>query len=235
MSAPASDRDLPGAFGAGGAGPEQVPPPPGPPGSRYGWFVGVVAVLVVAYITLNTVVTAPRGSQGPTAGSQLPPFAVPLATSNLNGDADIATRPNQGGAGRVPACQERGPRILNSCQLAARGPVALGLFIPGGGCSRVLDELAALQRSFPQVQMAGVAIRGSRTDVRALIRQHGWPFPVGHDRDGALANLYHMALCSQITLAERGGRVHGRSLLGTPSPASARAALQSLVATGTGP
>jgi hypothetical protein len=43
-----------------------------------------------------------------------------------------------------------------------------------------------------------------------------------------------MALCSQITLAERGGRVHGRSLLGTPSPASVRAALQSLVATGTG-
>jgi hypothetical protein len=196
--------------------------------------VGVVAVLVIAYITLNTVVTTPRGSQGPAAASQLPPFAVPLATSNLNGDADIATRPNQGGAGRVPACQVRGPLILNSCQLAGRGPVALGLFIPAGGCSRVLDELAALQSSFPQVQMAGVAIRGSRTDVRALIRRQGWGFPVGYDRDGALANLYRMALCSQITLAERGGRVFGHSLLGTPSLASVRSALQSLVATGRG-
>jgi hypothetical protein len=193
--------------------------------------VGVVAVLVIAYITLNTAVTAPRGSRGPPPGSQLPPFAVPLATGNLNGDADIATRTNQGSAGQVPACRERGPQILNSCQLAERGPVALGLFIPVGGCPRIVDEMASLQRAFPGVQFAAVAIRGSRSDVRALIRNHGWTFPVGYDRDGALANLYRIAVCSQITLADRGGRVHGNSLLGTPTLDSLRTRLQSLAST----
>jgi hypothetical protein len=195
--------------------------------------VGVVAVLVIAYITLNTAVTHPHGSRGPAPGSQLPAFAVPLATSSLNGDADIATRANQGSAGRVPACQLRGPQILNSCQLTEHGPVALGLFIPVGGCPGILDEMASLQRSFPQVQMAGVAIRGNRSDVRALIRKHGWTFPVGYDRDGALANLYRVALCSQITFADRGGRVDGYSLLGTPSVGSLQARLQGLVSTAT--
>jgi len=208
-----------------------VPPPAGPAGSRYGWFFGLLVVLIVGYITLNTAITKPHGSRGPDPGSSLPAFAVPLALGNLNGDADVATRAGQGEAGRVPACQERGPGILNSCQLTERGPVALGLFLPAGGCPRVMDELASLQRSFPGVQLAGVAIRGNRSDVRALVRKHGWTFPVGWDRDGAVFNLYQMAVCSQVTLADRGGRVDGHSLLGAPSLATLRARLAALAAT----
>ena len=117
-----------------------------------------------------------------------------------------------------------------SAEFLVGGPVALGLFIPAGGCPRVIDELAALQHSFPGVRLAGVAIRGSRSSVRALIRKHGWTFPVGWDRDGAVFNLYQMAVCSQITLADRGGRVDGSSLLGTPTLSTLRARLKALAA-----
>ena len=43
------------------------------------------------------------------------------------------------------------------------------------------------------------------TDLRADIRSHGWGFPVGYDRDGAVANLYGVAVCPTITFAYPGG------------------------------
>jgi hypothetical protein len=205
-------------------------PPPSPPrgASRYGWFVGLVAILVIAYITVNTATTPSIGSRGVSPGRPLPPFAVPLALSDLKGDANVATRAGQGQAGNRPACTVRGPKILNICQIASAGPVALGLFVPAGDCSRVLDELAALAGGFPGLQIAGVAVRGSRSDVRALVRGHGWPFPVGYDRDGALASVYRMAVCAEITLALPGGQVHGPALLGVPTVAVLRARLTEL-------
>jgi len=189
--------------------PAGVPPPAGPGGSRYGWFVAFVALLILAYITLNTALNSGGGgSRGLSVGDSLPPFAAPLAAGTLNGDADIARRANQGPAGRRPACSERGPQILNSCQLAERGPVALAFVISSGGhCERMLDRMAQLHATFPRVQMAGVIVRGSRGDARSLVLSHRWPFPVGYDRDGAVANLYHVAVCPLLTLARRGGSV----------------------------
>ncbi len=194
------------------------PPPPRPAGSRYGWFVGVVVVLIIAYITVNTALTVPNGSHGIEPGRPLPPFAVPLALSGLTGDANVATRVNQGLAGRRPACSVTGADIVNICAIERRGPVALALFVPTGICPKVADELAALQAAFPAVQMVGVAIRGNRADVRTLVRRSGWRFPVGYDRDGALATLYHLPSCALISFADRGGRAHGPALLATPPP-----------------
>lgn len=208
-----------------------VPPPAQPAGaSRYGWFVGLVAVLVIAYISINTATTPSIGSRGVTPGRPLPPFAVPLALSDLQGDADIATRSGQGQAGRRPACSVRGLNILNVCQLAENEPLVLGLFVPAGACARALDEMAALAPSFPGVRFAGVAVRGTRSDVRALLKARNWPFPVGYDRDGALASVYRMALCSEVTLALPGGRVYGPALLGAPAPGVLRTRLAALVA-----
>jgi hypothetical protein len=212
--------------------PPDIPPPAPPPGaSRYGWFVGLVAILIIAYITINTATTPSLGSRGVTPGRPLPPFAVPLALSDLQGDANVATRIGQGALGRQPACTVRSPRVLNICQIAAAGPVALGLFIPAGDCSRVLDELASLEGTgaFPGLQIVGVAVKGGRSDVRKLVHAHGWLFPVGYDRDGALATVYRMGLvCSTITLALPGGKVYGPALLGVPTVAVLRARLTAL-------
>ena len=197
--------------------PPSVPRAPG--ASRYGWFVGVVIVLVLAYITLNTARhTNSQSSTGPKPGARLPPFATPLALSRLDGDANIATeKTKRSNAGKVPACRVRRRDVLNSCALSERGPVVLAfLATRGGRCIAELDVLERLRRAYPQVQFAAVAIRGDRDDLRRTIRGHGWRFPVGYDRDGVLANLYGVAVCPQITLAGRNGRVR-KTLIGSSS------------------
>jgi hypothetical protein len=176
-------------------------------------WLGVLVVAILCYIALNTLRTSGPGSRGVPAGRQLPPFAAPLATSSLQGDANVATRADEGAAGSRPACQVRGPRILNSCQLAERGPVALAFFaIRSRRCEDEVGVLDRLRARFRGVGFAAVAIRGSRTDVAALVRARGWRLPVGYDHDGAVANAYGVAVCPTITFAYRGGRVAGTSV-----------------------
>jgi hypothetical protein len=196
---------------------------------RYGRYVGALAIVVVALIAINTLLTTPNGSTGVAPGKQLPPFAVPLAVGTLSGDADVATRPNQGRLGRQPACSVRGPEVVNICALYERGPVVLVLFANGEGCPRALDTLAQALPAFPGVQAAAVALRGNRGDLRRLVAAHGWPFLVGWDRDGALVNLYRDAVCPQLTFAYPGGVAQGRALLRAPTLAVLRARLSLLV------
>jgi hypothetical protein len=207
-----------------------APPPPRSAGSRYGWFLGVVGVLLVAYVTLNTAKTDRAPTRGVATNRPLPPFAAPLATSQLEGDANVARESGQGRAGSRPACSVRGPDVLNVCQLAERGPVAVAFFATRGGhCERLLDRMADLHPRFPGVQMAAIAIRGSRADLRALVRRHRWPFPVGHDRDGAVANIYGVAVCPEVTFAYAGGIVAGTAI-GQLTVAQLRTRLRQLVA-----
>ena len=120
-------------------------------------------------ITINTIETKPNGLKGLAPGEQMPPFAVPLASGSLKGDADTARDADEGSAGRVPACNERGPQILNICQLYEGAPVVLALFVDGGSCPDVLSDMQALAPSFPGVRFAAVAIKGERAKVRSLI------------------------------------------------------------------
>jgi AhpC/TSA family len=192
--------------------------------------VGVLALVILALITLNTVLTKPNGAAGITPGTRLAPFAVPLVTGNLQGDADIATHANDGSAGKRPACAERGPQILNICQLYEQGPVVLALFVDAGSCAKILDDLQALLPQFPGVRFAGVSIMGERSQLRALVRSHGLSMPVGIDGEGTLAELYKVASCPQVTFAYPGGVVQSKPLLYRPSLATLRARVSSLVA-----
>jgi hypothetical protein len=197
---------------------------------RYGGYVGLLAVLILVLITINTIVTKPNGVKGLAPGERLAPFAVPLALSNLNGDADTATRANEGAAGRVPACQERGPQILNVCQLYEGSPVVLALFVDAGSCAAVLGDMQALSGAFGGVRFAAVAIKNGRAQIRRLIRTRGLSLPVGLDRDGALAALYKVATCPQVTFAYPGGEVQSKALLARPSKATLRQRVAQLVA-----
>jgi hypothetical protein len=191
------------------------PPPPLPPARRstVTWIVGIVVVFALAYITLNTIRTDAPGSRGIAAGSRLPPFAAPLATSRLEGDANLATKRGEGGQGSRPACEVRGPDIVNSCQLAERGPVVLAFVAARSDtCDRQIDVLQSLRGRYPDVQFAAVAIRGNRDDLRALIRRRGWTLPVAYDHDGGVANAFAVAICPTVTFAYRGGKVEGTSL-----------------------
>lgn len=176
---------------------------------HYVWVVGAAAVVLVLVLLVSTIRQGTgRGARGVPVGEVMPPFAVPLATGSLDGDANIAAGAGQGQAGGRPACSVRGPEILNVCALREAGPVVLAFFtIRNRECVAEIDALQAARSKLPGVQIAAIAIRGDRDDLRALVRRHRWTFPVGYDRDGALANAYHVQVCPQLTFARRGGEV----------------------------
>jgi hypothetical protein len=182
-------------------------------GRRYGWFLALVGVALIAYVSLNTLRSDHVGSTGLKVGSQLPPFAAPLALGSVNGDVNVARKAGQGSAGAKPACSVRGPGILNSCQLAERGPFVIAFMATRGAqCARQLDALQRVLPRHPDLQVAAVSIRGNRNELRALVRRHGWRFPVAWDHDGILANLFGVAVCPQLTYALPGGAVQATSV-----------------------
>ena len=120
---------------------------------RGGWLVGLLGVLVLAYITVNSLRTEGVGSRGPVVGEPLPPFAAPLAASDLEGDANVAG----------DACEVRGPAVMNVCELAADRPLVLAFVVPGvEQCERQIGVLDRVAPRFPGVAFAAVAVRGDR-------------------------------------------------------------------------
>lgn len=199
------------------------------PTSRYGRYVGGIGLVILVLITINTLLSTPNGADGIRPGQPLAPFALPLATGEMQGDANVASRPNSGAAGRRPACTVRGREILNICELYEQGPVVLALFVNSGACGAILPAMQRLSRDFPQVRFAAVAIKGQRADLRSVIHAQQLTIPVGIDRDGVLAALYKISSCPQINLAYPGGIVQSPALLGDTSTAVLRKRIQRLL------
>jgi hypothetical protein len=165
---------------------------------RPGLIVGVLALAAIAYISLNSLRTEGAGSRGVPVGERMPPFAAPLAPSDTDRVARVA----------ADACRFRGPEILNSCELAERGPVVLAFMAePIDGCVEQVDVLDAARVRHPELEFAVVAIKAGRDDLMELIAERGWDLPVGRDETGAVTNAYAVAVCPQITFARRGGEV----------------------------
>lgn len=201
---PARDPERPAGDAERPAGRRPGPPRPAVRSSPVTWIVGVAVVLALAYITLNTIATDAPGSRGVQEGEPLPPFAAPLVIGGPEGDAQVDPE---------RACDVRGEAILNSCELRSGGPVALAFLASRSErCDDQVDVLERVAARFPEVQLAAVAIRGERDDVAAVVRRRGWDLPVAWDRDGAVANLFSVAVCPTITFAGSDGRVTGTTL-----------------------
>jgi hypothetical protein len=209
---------------------ERPPPRLSAPSARYGSAVAVVGLVLLAFITINTLTTHPRGADGIVPGERVPPFAVPTALGNVQGDANIATHNNDGSAGTHAACTVRGAGILNVCELYEKGPVVLALVVDSGGCEDVLYDMQALKASFPGVRFAGVALAGERAATRQLIAAHGLTFPVGLDKEATLAEIYKVSSCPQVSFVYPGGVMQSKALLTRPSRAVLRARIAALVA-----
>lgn len=193
--------------------------------------MAVLAVAILVAVAIDGAVNGSEEVAGIARGHSVPPFAVPLAQGTLTGAADVATHADDGAAGRVPACAERGPEILNMCELYERGPVVLALFVDAGSCARVLGEMQALSARFPEVRFAAVALKGERPALRALIRARRLTrVQVGLDEEGTLASLYKLATCPQVSFVLPGGVMQSAALLSTPSRAALRARVSALVA-----
>jgi len=208
----------------------RVPKTRPPWASRWGWLVGALVLVAIALITLNTIGGDAGGSSGLEPGTQIPPFAAPLATSDLEGDVNVAREPDSGSAGAVPACDVRGPDVVNSCALLERGPLVLAfLATRGGDCTGTLDDLQQVHERHPELQVAAIAIRGDRGDLRKMVEAHGWTFPVGYDHDGVLAGLYGVAVCPHVAFVYPDGTVRG-TVLGAEPEAELEGRVQRLLA-----
>lgn len=191
------------------------------PSSPYAWVVGIVFLIAISVGLLNVIGSEGTGARGLGEGAKMPVFAAPLATGNLDGDANIDSR---------RACEVRGPGVLNVCDLR-RKPTVIGfMFTRFAKCEPYLGRLEALQKEFPQVAFAGVIVGESRTGAAAVVRRNGWTFPVAYDRDGAVSNIYGIAGCPTTVLAEAGGKVlETRVKALRHTEAGLRAAVQRLV------
>jgi hypothetical protein len=216
--------------GLPGSPPGAERPDLGIAGARYGRYVVVLAAILLIAFTIHVALSSHKGTTSIRPGVRVPPFAAPYAIGGPAGEANVATHPNEGQAGKVPACSVRGPAILNICQLYQRGPVVLALFFDASSCAHTLDDLQRLAPEFPQVSFAAVAVKEDATSVAHLVRSRRFTFPVGVDADGRLGELYAMVSCPQISFLYPGGVVQSPALLSRVSPATLRSRVAALLA-----
>jgi len=170
-------------------------------------MIGAIGLLLVVVISVAFLTSHGAGTAGIPAGQHLRMFAAPLATSTLQGDANLN-----------PPCTpaRHDPRALNVCLMAKQTPVVLAFFVTNsGGCERAVTALQTVSREFPagQVQFAAVAVRASHAAAASAVRRHHWTVPVAYDRDGAVGAAYGIEICPIFELAYRGGVV-ARRLIG---------------------
>ena len=181
---------------------------------RYQRMIGLVGITLVIVISISFLTTHGVGTAGIPAGKPMRLFAAPLATSTLNGDANVH-----------PPCTlgQHDPRALNICLLLKRAPLVVGFFVTGhSDCTRQVDAMQTVSREFPagQVQFAAVAVHSSHADTARAVRARHWTIPVAYDRDGAVGQVYGVEVCPIVELAARGGIVV-RRLIGTGWDSSA--------------
>jgi hypothetical protein len=182
-------------------------PAPAPPvidTRRYQRMIGLLGLLLVVVISVSFLTTHGAGTAGIPAGQKLHFFAAPLATSTLDGDANLS-----------PPCtsSHHDPRALNVCLISQRSPLVLAFFVTrSSGCERQVDALQALRGQFPitAVRFAAVAVRASHQQARAAVRSRGWTIPVAYDPDGAVGEVYGVEVCPIVELVYRGGVVQSR-------------------------
>jgi len=167
----------------------------------YMTLVGVIFLVVVLVALFNMLKTTDSGTVGigeVGIGDRAAPFAVPLAMSGLDGDANID--PDE-------ACSVEGADVLRICDYFER-PLVMSFWFTKGASScidqqDVFDEVAAKYRR--QAGFVSINVRDDRDRVRELIGEHGWKVPVGYDRDGAVSNIYRVGGCPTFLFFRKGG------------------------------
>ncbi len=167
----------------------------------YRWAVGIFGIVLLIGFSVYMFTTRGIQTAGIPPGKQLHYFVAPLATSNLNGGANVN-----------PRCDPAHPNLqaLNVC---GRTPLVLGLFVTGSSdCKKEIDTLQTVSREFPQngVQFAALAVQASRGTTAALVRSHHWTIPVAFDVNNSVGYLYDVDICPMVELAYRGGTVADR-------------------------
>lgn len=191
--------------------PPQRPPEPPRSQNKYAWAIGILILMAAGIVLFVSTIVRPnsgRGIEGPKVGSKLPVFAAPLATGNLDGEANVCQkRPCAKSAGPVPACEVRGASVMNLCELRERPLVLTFAVTRGADCEPQVDRVERMKDSVPGVEFAVVMSGNERPTAERIARRRGWTQPVGVDDDGAVVNLYGVGVCPVTVFAAAGGRV----------------------------
>lgn len=190
---------------------------------RYSIAVGLIFVALVLVAAFNTI----GGDGGEALGFDerqdrwaLPEFAVPSATGQLEGDANVvqddcelAAVPCPEEARRQPACRISTPGAIRICDLFDRPLVISFWFTKGGECAAQQDVVDRVHARYGErVNFLSLNIRDEPGDVRELARAHRWRMPVGYDRDGAVAALYGVGGCPTLAYVYPGGTLQSASI-----------------------
>lgn len=181
----------------------EPPEPAGPGGSRTSLFavIGVTTVLVIAVIAVFALRGEESGIVGIGSagiGEKVAPFAVPAATSDLDGDANVD--PDE-------ACSVDLPDVIRVCDYFGK-PLVMSFWFTKGvsGCDEQQDVFDKLYEKYKgRVGLLSINVRDDRDEVRDLIKEHGWKVPVGYDRDGAVSNIYSVGGCPTFLFIKPGG------------------------------
>lgn len=191
--------------------PQRRPPEPPRAQNKYAWAVGILILMAAGMVLFVITIVRPnsgRGIEGPREGRRLPVFAAPLATGNLDGEANVCQRrPCASSAGPVPACEVRGAGVLNLCELRRRPFVLTFAVTRGADCEPQVDRVERMKDDVPGVSFAVIMSGNERATAERIVRRRGWTQPVGIDQDGAVVNLYGVSVCPVTVFAAKGGRV----------------------------
>jgi hypothetical protein len=193
--------------------------PPPRPSSRYSVIVGLIFLAIILVAFIDSVSTEDAGTLGldeEQTDLPLPEFAVPVAASDLPGDANVAQDdcasaeiPCPGGDERTPACRVEGPDVIRVCDYFDKPFVLSFWFTRGGDCEEQQDVVSAASEEYRgRVGFLSLNIRDDRDEVRELVSERGWEMPVGYDHDGAVASLYRVGGCPTFAFAYPGGILH---------------------------
>ncbi len=168
---------------------------------NYVALVGVLFIVVMVIAAVNALRTTDSGTVGigdVGIGEKIAPFAVPLADSDLEGDANIDPE---------RACQVAGDDVLRICDYFGR-PLVISFWFTKGASEcidqqDVFDQVAARFRG--RAGMVSINVRDDRNRVRDLVEEHEWQVPVGHDRDGAVSNIYRVGGCPTFLFVDPSG------------------------------
>lgn len=167
----------------------------------YRRMIGAIGLTLAIGISALLFITRGFGPIGVPPGQRLHWFVAPLATGNVDKDANLN-----------PHCDPSHPneQALNVCPwLADRSPLVLAFFVSGSSdCVRQVDTVQDVSREFGSaVSFAAVDVRASRRTTMGLVRAHRWTIPVAFDLDGAVGDIYGVEVCPLLELANRGGTV----------------------------
>lgn len=191
---------------------------------RYSIAVGLIFAAAIVFAAIQTIGNGGEGTLGLDSREPrwpLPEFAVPVASGELEGDANVAQDdcevgavPCPGDATRTPACEIDEVEAIRVCDLFDRPLVISFWFAKGGGdCVAQQDVVDSVYRRYRgRVNFLSLDVRDDRETVRDLVGDHDWEMPVGYDHDGAVAVLYGVGGCPTLAYAYPGGALQGVSV-----------------------